>query len=98
MEDCTVPINDPEKGSRSITIKVSQKTIAMIQALKPKYELYIFNPDSTHIRNMFTILRDKLAETQKNPRFKQIHLHSFRHFFACNFYFQTKGIVLVKTR
>jgi integrase len=43
-------------------------------------------------------LRDRLAETQGNPRFKRIHLHSFRHYFACNLYFQTKDILLVKEK
>ena len=70
----------------------------MIQALKPKYEPYIFNPNSNTVRDIFCTLRNRLAETQKNPRFKQIHLHTFRHFYACKLYFETKDIVLVKNR
>ena len=94
----TIAINDAEKGSRSRTIKVSSKTVAMIQALKPKYEPYIFNPNRDTIMSVFTTLRNRLAETQKNPRFKQIHLHTFRHFYACKLYFETKDIILVKDK
>lgn len=98
VEKSTISINNADKGSRNRTIKVTQKTIAMIQALNTKYDPYIFNPNPDTQRALFCNLRNKLAETQKNPRFKQIHLHSFRHFFACNLYFETKDIVLVKTK
>ncbi|MCJ7759607.1 site-specific integrase, partial [Candidatus Bathyarchaeota archaeon] len=37
----TISINNPEKGSRSRTIKVSAKTIAMINAMPKKYGEYI---------------------------------------------------------
>jgi transposase-like protein len=97
-EKLTVSINDAEKGSRCRTIKVTSKTAAMIQALKPKYQPYLFNPNPDTIRQIFSTLRNTLAETQKNPRFKQIHLHTFRHFYACKLYFETKDIVLVKEK
>ena len=97
-KNCTISINDAEKGSRNRTIKVSQKTIAMVQTLKPKYAPYIFNPNPDTIRTQFSTLRDKLADTQKNPRFKQIHLHTFRHFFACKLYFDTNILELVKEK
>ena len=94
----TIAINDAEKGSRCRTMKVTSKTVAMIQALTPKHAPYIFNPNPITIMSIFTSLRNTLADTQKNPRFKQIHLHTFRHFYACKLYFETKDIVLVKNR
>lgn len=44
MENCTISINNPEKGSRSRTVKVSAKTIAMLNALPKKHGEHIFNP------------------------------------------------------
>jgi hypothetical protein len=35
---------------------------------------------------------------QKNLRFKQIHLYSFRHFCVCMLYFQIKEILLVNDK
>ena len=94
----TIAINDAEKGSRCRTIKVTDKTAAMIKALNPKHEPYLFNPNPDTVRTIFTTLKNTLAETQKNPRFKQIHIHTFRHFYACKLYFETKDIILVKDR
>jgi integrase len=81
-KDLTISINDPEKGSNTRTIPVPEKTIAMISALSRKYGENIFNPKSSAARNNLIYLRRKLADVQKNPRFLQIHLHSFRHYFA----------------
>lgn len=78
----TIGINDPEKGSSPRTIPVPEKTIAMISALPRKYGINIFNPNSSAARNNLIYLRRKLADIQKNPRFRQIHLHTFRHYYA----------------
>jgi integrase len=94
----TISINDAEKGSRCRTIKISPKAVAMLQAMTKKYAPYIFNPDIASTRQNFFYLRNKIATNQQNPRFKQIHLHTFRHFFACKLYFETKDILLVKTK
>jgi integrase len=81
-ENFTISINDPEKNSRSRTIKVSEKTIIRLLALNTKYEPYIFNPSPSSIRRNFQDLRNRLAREQNNPRLKQIHLHTFRYNFA----------------
>jgi integrase len=78
----TISINDPEKGSSPRTILVPEKTIAMISSLPRKYGENIFNPNSSAARNNLIYLRRKLADIQKNPRFRQIHLHTFRHYYA----------------
>jgi integrase len=81
-ENCEISINEAEKGSNNRTIKVPQKTILWINALPKIYEPYIFNPNVDSTRTNFCYVKNKLAKTQSNPRFKQIHFHTFRHFFA----------------
>src|SRR2546428_2426767 len=43
----------------------------------------------------FENTRKILAETNNNPRFLQIHLHSFRHFRATMLYAQTRDLLYV---
>lgn len=95
-EKNTVSINDAEKNSRNRTIKVPAKTIAMINALNKRYEPYIFNPNPDTSRANFTNLRNRLAKIHQNPRLKQIHLHTFRHFFATEKLKQTKQLTYVQ--
>jgi len=73
----TISINDPEKGSKSRTVKVSAKTIAMTNAMSKKYGNYIFNPRVQAIQDSFWRSRMKLARTLQNPRLLQIHFHTF---------------------
>jgi integrase len=84
-----------EKGSDSRTLKVSEKTLSMIKLLPKKHEPYIFNPNSRVYKDMLTTTRNRLARTLQNPRFKQIHLHSFRHWKATMEYAKTKDIIHV---
>jgi integrase len=95
-ENCTLSINNPEKGSRSRTIKVSEKTLAMLKAMPKKYGDYIFNPNAASVKNVFQMVRNRLAIVHQNARFKQIHMHSFRHWRATKEYQRTKSIVHVK--
>jgi len=92
----TIGINDPEKGSRSRTIKVSAKTIAMISAMSKKYGNYIFNPNWHSIHDAFYLSRNRLARTLQNPRLKQIHFHTLRHWKATMEYKKTRNILYVK--
>jgi integrase len=39
-------------------------------------------------------LRKRLAKEQNNPRFHQIHLHTFRHYRACVYLAQTNGNIM----
>lgn len=41
-------------------------------------------------------LRKRLLYTQNNPRFLQIHLHSFRHFYATEILRRTNNLLYVK--
>lgn len=98
VKNLTISINNPEKHSRCRTIPVTPKTIAMLEALpnKNRYGKRIFTSSPTNVRYVFNILRKRLAETQQNPRFKQIHIHSFRHFYACNLYRKTRTLKMVQ--
>jgi integrase len=94
-ENWTVRINDPEKGSNSRTVKVSEKTIAMIKRLPKKHEPFIFNPNSRLYKNAITGIRKRLTQTLQNPRFLLIHMHTFRHWKATTEYAKTKDILYV---
>jgi integrase/recombinase XerD len=81
-EALTIDINHPEKGSRSRTIPVPEKTIAMINNLPKKYVEYVFNPNPDSMRSNLVYLRKKVANIYGNERFRRIHMHTFRHYFA----------------
>lgn len=95
-EKHAVTINDAEKNSRNRTVKVPEKTIMMVNALPKKHEPFVFGNNPIGIRSTFEKLRNRLAETQKNPRFRQIHLHTFRHYFATETLRQTKNLTYVR--
>ncbi len=97
-----IRINDPEKGSNSRTVQVTPKTIAMLNAL-PKRSIYVFSPVGTEkpprIRSMQSIFarqRNNLAVKIQNPRLKQIHFHTLRHWKATMEYAKTRDILHVK--
>ncbi len=95
-ETSEISINEAEKGSNNRTIKVPQKTLLMVNALPKKYDPYIFNPNIDSSRTNLCYLKNKLARTQGNPRFKQIHFHTFRHFFAAQKLKKTKMLTHVQ--
>jgi integrase len=95
-ENKTISINEAEKGSRNRTLRVTDKTLAMIQNMPKTYSPYIFNPNVDAIKRNFQVARDRIARVQQNPRLKQIHLHTFRHFFASDLLKKTKNLPLVR--
>jgi len=90
-----IRINNPTKGSLARVVKVSQKTIAMLKSL-PRNGEYIFNTNVSSIRKNFTKQRNKIAAKLQNPRLKQIHLHTIRHWKATMEYYKTKDIKYVQ--
>ena len=91
----TIRINNPTKGSLARVVKVSPKTIAMLNSL-PRNSEYIFNTNVSSIRKNFTKQRNKIAAKLQNPRLKQIHLHTIRHWKATMEYYKTKNIKWVQ--
>jgi integrase len=94
-ETNTIRINSPEKGSASRTLKVSDKTIAMIKALPRKTDR-IFNAKTRSLESVFDRQGKKLAVKLQNPRLRQIHFHTFRHWKATMTFHKTRNIMLVK--
>lgn len=93
----TISINNAEKGSSNRTIKVSPKTIAMVKALPNKYGEYIFNQKLPRsMLGNFINQRKKVSANLQNPRIKQIHFHTFRHWKATMEYQRTRDILHVK--
>jgi integrase len=92
---CTIRINNPVKGSLARIVKVTPNTIAMLNNL-PRKDDYIFNPNPDTVRKNFCKQRTKIAITLQNPKLKQIHLHTFRHWKATMEYHRTKNIKYVQ--
>jgi len=85
-----IQINRPSKGSRARTVKVTDKTIRMLNAMD-KYSPFLFNPRAT-LRDSFHISRKRLAQRLNNPRLLQIHFHTLRHWKATNEYAKNNSI------
>ncbi len=92
-------IAQPAKGSRSRILKVSSKLISMLNRL-PKTSQYVFRLETQDTlsaqktaRRNFERQRKRLATKLQNPRLLQIHLHSFRHYFATLTYNRTRDIL-----
>lgn len=67
----------------------------MINSLEKKGE-FIFNTNIYTVRKGFMKQRHRIAKTLQNPRLKQIHFHTMRHWKATMEYHRTKDILHVK--
>jgi integrase len=94
-KSCTIRINHPVKGSLARIVKVSAKTIAMVNGL-PRTTNLVFNTSPRTIRRNYYKQRRRIAQTLQNPRLKQIRLHTFRHWKATMEYHRTKNIKYVQ--
>jgi len=93
-----ITINNAEKGSNPRQIEVSNKLLTMLKRYPQDHDL-VFGPNANkRMRKNFHSIRARLAYRTQNRRVKQIHLHSFRHWFACMLYHHTKNIMLVKEK
>jgi integrase len=86
-KDRTIAINQPEKGSKTRTVKVTEKTIAMVKNLKKIHGDYIFNP---------TFVSQRKTQITNNQRLLKIHFHSLRHWRASKEYERTGDIYSAK--
>ena len=55
----------------------------------------VFAKDLRTIRRVYEKQRKNLVRKLQNPRLKQIHFHTFRHWKATTLYHQTKDIIYV---
>ena len=88
-----------EKGSDSRILPISPKLQAMLNALPKTTTLNnkVFQQTTHGHRVTFQKLRDRTAIKLQNPRLRQIHFHTFRHWKATMKYHKTKDIIHVKT-
>lgn len=83
--------------------KISHKLMARINSLRinslPHTSLLIFGTANTGgIRWTFDQQKARLAAKLQNPRLKQIHFHTMRHYYATKVYNETKSIVEVQAK
>lgn len=87
-----------EKHGKPREIRITVKLINRLNTL-PKTNDYIFG--KTHlsgIRWAFDRQKTALAQKLENPRLKQIHFHTFRHYYATRLFTETKSLPLVQEK
>jgi len=67
----------PERGSRPRELRLGEKLVAMVLVLFAKKQSF---PTAAAAGHYLENTRKILVEANNNPRFLQIHLHTFRHF------------------
>ena len=87
-----------EKNSKPREIRISAKLISRLNTL-PRNNEYIFgNTRLSGFRWSFDKQKTALAKKLNNPRLKQIHFHTFRHYYATKLYHETKNILEVQSK
>jgi integrase len=89
--------NDPEKGSLPrIFNSLTGKLLSMLNAL-PRTTDYVFGKSSLNsLKATYTRARKRIAFKLQNPRLKEIHFHTLRHWKGTMEYHYTKDILHVK--
>lgn len=93
----TITINNPEKGSYARRFAVDKSVLDSLQSL-PHSSERIFPCTRNSIGHTYMMQRNRLALKLGNPRLKQVHLHTFRHFYATMLYAKTQNILKVKEK
>ena len=70
----------------------------MLKRIPQTQDLVFGTNANKRMRKNFHSIRTRLAYRTQNRRIKQIHLHSFRHWFGSMLYQSTKDIMLVKQK
>jgi len=96
FEKSIIKLNEPEKGSNPRMWKVSQKLIAMLNALPRNSQKVFGDGPINSIKTTFLKARKSLAAKLQNPRLLSISFHTFRHWKATMLYHQTKDPYYVK--
>ena len=87
-----------EKHGKPREMRISSKLLTRLNSL-PKTNQYIFgksDPDS--IRWTFDQQKTRLSIKLQNPRLKQIHFHTLRHYYATKMYNETKSLIEVQAK
>jgi integrase len=97
LEHNTVSINHPEKGSLPRILKISDKLKGMINNLYKDTEAPFSRNVTKHgLRVTFDQMRNRTATRLNNPRFKQIHFHTFRHWKATTMYHKLRDSTIIR--
>jgi integrase len=87
-----------EKHGKPREAKISARLIARLNTL-PKTNQYIFGKNNANsIRWTFDQQKIRLAQKLQNPRLKQIHFHTLRHYYATRIYNETKSLIEVQAK
>jgi integrase len=97
LEHKTVSVNHPEKGSLPRILRISDKLKGMLNNI-PKDTNAPFSRTSKKKGLMCTFieLRNRTAQKLNNPRLKQIHFHTFRHWKATTEYHKLRDGTIVR--
>ena len=91
----TVTIDSPGKKSLPWILKASSTLMATLNTL-PRESDYVLSRTRNTAESNYRMQRNRLAQKLGNPRLKQIHLHTFRHFYATMLYAKTLNILKVQ--
>jgi integrase/recombinase XerD len=95
FERNTVTLNEPEKHGQPRMFKTSDQLVSMLHRL-PKSTAEVFGKTQVvSIEQSLRIQRNRTAEKLGNPRLRQIHFHSLRHWKASTEYQKTKDLLHV---
>jgi integrase len=84
-----------EKHGNPREVRITRRLVEMLLAL-PKTNDYIFgNSNLNAHRWRYDKQKTKLSKKLQNPRLKQIHFHTFRHYFATRLFSETKSLPIV---
>jgi integrase len=87
-----------EKHGKPRETRISAKLMSRLNAL-PKTNDYIFGKTPlSGFRWSFDRQKTALAKKLDNPRLKQIHFHTLRHYYATRLYNETKSILEVQAK
>ena len=91
-----ITCNEPEKGSNTRMFSdLSGKLLSMLNAL-PRENDFVFGTTSLNgLKATLTRSRKRLAFKLANPRLKEVHFHTLRHWKATMLYHYTKDILFV---
>jgi integrase len=92
-EHLTISIT-PEKGSNPRAVKISEKLLTMLSTL-PHENNKVFQSNKETMRRTFMRARNRIAKNLGNPRIKQIHFHTLRHWKATTELMKTNNVYAV---
>ena len=93
-----ITLNKTEKHGTPRNFTVTPELIAMLNNIPKTEKKVIFTGTLTNFSKTFRAYRSRLALKLQNPRLRDIHFHTFRHYYATELYTKTKSIKHVQER